>query len=62
MGMIEVLLVLYVLIIIVTILFAAKKKTSWFSIFGVIFMPIYFLFVLWDVFRSAQREEKPQAK
>ena len=58
----EILLVLYVLSILLTIFFAAKKKTHWSAIIGVIIFPIYFFFVLWDVFKAAQKEEKPKTE
>jgi adenylate cyclase len=51
-------IVLYALCIVLTIFFAATKKTTWWNLPGVVLIgPIYFIFVLWDVFRSSKKSE-----
>lgn len=48
----QALIILYLILVALTIVFAALKKTSWWSILGVAVIPIFFLFVLWDVLQS----------
>lgn len=56
-------LIVYVLLLVATIMFAIKKKTHWSSIIMVALLPICFIFVLWDAFRSSdtgkQEESSP---
>ena len=56
------LIIIYVILIALTIVFAAMKKTSWWSLMGVVIMPIIFLFVIWDVLRSLSETGEGQAE
>ncbi|MCK4462552.1 MAG: hypothetical protein KAW46_12155 [candidate division Zixibacteria bacterium] len=62
----EAFVVLYVVAILVTAFLAAKGKTSWFSLVGVIIMPVYFMWVLVDALSSTKekesQEEQPQSE
>jgi TolB-like protein len=46
------LLWVYLLLLAATIVLAARKRTSWLSLVGVGLLPPYFLWVLWDAWRS----------
>ncbi|NQU84775.1 MAG: HEAT repeat domain-containing protein [Mariniphaga sp.] len=49
----QTLIIIYIILVVITIVFVVLKKTTWFSIIGVALFPIYFLFVLYDAFRTS---------
>ena len=56
------LLVIYGILLILTIVLAAMKKTTWFSLIGVAIIPPYFLFVIWDAIASSGEESEEEAE
>ena len=50
-------LIIYIMLVVATIVIVVMKKTHWGSIIGVALFPIYFLFVLWDVFRTSDTKK-----
>jgi uncharacterized membrane protein len=55
--MIETAIVLIGIFLVATVVFAAKKMTSWWMILLVVFFPLIgFLFVLWDVWQNAKKK------
>jgi hypothetical protein len=56
-------LVLVGILVVVTMVFAAKKMTSWWNILPVVVFPIIgFLFVLWDVCRRGGAKKSTTAR
>ncbi|MFG1691123.1 hypothetical protein ACGF5M_03015 [Gemmatimonadota bacterium] len=55
---------LYGILLILTVVLAAMKKTTWFSLIGVAIIPPYFLFVIWDAIAASgeQSEEEPEGQ
>lgn len=49
----EIFLAIYILLLAITIILVAMKKTHWGSIIGVAIIPIYFIWVLIDACRSS---------
>ena len=55
-------LFLYCILLILTIVLAAMKKTTWFSIIGVAIIPPYFLFVIWDAIAASGKQSEKEAE
>ena len=55
---------LYGILLILTVVLAAMKKTTWYSLIGVAIIPPYFLFVIWDAISSSgeESEEEPEGQ
>jgi Ca2+/Na+ antiporter len=51
------LIIIYILLLVTTIVLVAVKKTHWASIIGVALLPIYFIWVLLDAFRSSNAKK-----
>lgn len=50
-------LIIYIVLLVTTIVLVIMKKTHWGSIIGTALFPIYFLFVIWDVFRTSDTKK-----
>ena len=52
------LLIVYILLLVITITLAIKKRTHWISILAVALIPIYFIWVLIDLSKSSTQADK----
>jgi hypothetical protein len=55
-------LYIYAILMILTIILAAMKKTTWWSLLGVGIMPPYFLFVILDAIQSSGAQPEDEAE
>jgi hypothetical protein len=55
-------LYVYGILLILTVMLAAMKKTTWYSLIGVAIIPPYFLFVIWDAIAASGKESEGETK
>jgi hypothetical protein len=53
-------LIIYIVLLAITIVLVIMKKTHWGSIIGVALIPIYFIWVLIDIFKSGSKNDNTE--